>query len=50
MKRKLVAAVLATTFMLGSASPALGKNSKKKKGCRGLVAVAVCKNKVNVEL
>ena len=47
MKRKLLAVVLASTFVLGSASPALAKHTKKKGSCKLSI---ICKNKLNIEL
>jgi hypothetical protein len=50
MKRKLVAAVLASTFLLGTASVAEAKESKKKghKSCK--YVNLVCKSKIDIEL
>jgi hypothetical protein len=49
MKRKVIAAVLASTFLLGTATVAEAKESKKaRKSCK--YVNVICKSKVNIEL
>jgi hypothetical protein len=50
VKKKLIALALASTFVLGSASPALaGHRNKDKKNGKCKLSV-LCKNRVDIEL